>query len=168
MNFFETIIISSFIGSIIVLIILSINRIFRYKLNPRFHYYIWLILIIKLIFPFGPENSLSFSHIYQRVYIENNTNENSLKVQENSIKQSQNSDLEDLKSKNSFQNSNDNKLTLKTNISLENQLHIKKIFVPLWILGVILLICIFILAHKKLKQIVETSIKEVTNEHKEI
>ncbi|NFO14214.1 peptidase M56 [Clostridium botulinum] len=168
MNFFETTIVSSFIGSIIVLIILSINRIFRYKLNPTFHYYIWLILIVKLIFPFGPENSLSFSHIYQRVYIENNANENSLKVQENSIKQSQNSYSEDLKSKNSFQNSNDNKLTLKTNIPLKNQLHIEKIFVSLWILGVILLIFIFILAHKKLKQIVKTSIKKVSNEHKEI
>lgn len=168
LHIFKIVILSSLIGSIIILIILTINRIFRYKLNPTFRYYIWLILIIKLIFPFGPENSLKFSEIYQIVYIENYTNETSLKVQENSKKQSQNTNLDDLKSINSFQNSNDNKFTHKIYIPFKNKLHIEKIFFFLWILGVIFLNCMFISAHKKLKQIVKNSVENVTDNHKEI
>ncbi|RII32979.1 peptidase M56 [Clostridium chromiireducens] len=167
-NIFEIIILSSLVGSIIALMILIIKRIFRDKLNPTFHYYIWLILLIKLIIPFGPENSLNFSNIYQNSYIQNSTNENSQTVQIGSVKQPQDTDLENLNPTNSFNNSDNNKLNPHIYIPFKKQIHIEKLFFFLWILGVVLLIWIFISAHKKFKQIVGASIKDVDNTHKEI
>ena len=61
LNVFELILLSSLIGSVIVLIILITKGIFRNKLNFTFKYYIWLILIIKLIMPFGPQSPLNVS-----------------------------------------------------------------------------------------------------------
>ncbi|MGK0465146.1 MAG: bla regulator protein BlaR1 [Clostridium sp.] len=47
LSIFKMILLSSLIGSIIVLMILIIKGIFKDKLSSNFHYYIWLILIIK-------------------------------------------------------------------------------------------------------------------------
>lgn len=168
LNIFEMVILSSLIGSIIALMILIIKRIFRDKLNPTFHYYIWLILLIKLIIPFGPESSLNFSHVYQSLYIQDSTNENSQNVHIDSVKQPQGTDLEDYTPINSFNHLDNNKLNPYIYIPFKNQIHIEKLFFFLWILGVVLLICMFISAHKKLKQIVEASIKDVNKSHKEI
>ncbi|WP_242835923.1 M56 family metallopeptidase [Clostridium sp. DL-VIII] len=148
--------------------ILIIKRVFRDKLNPTFHYYIWLILLIKLIIPFGPETPLSFPNINQSLYIQNSTNEDSQNAQTNSVKQPQDIGLEDLTPINSFKLSYNTKLNPHIYIPFKTQIHIEKLFVFLWILGVMLLIWIFISAHKKLKQIVEFSIKDVNNSHKEI
>ncbi len=168
LNIFEMIILSSLAGSIIALMILIIKRVFRYKLNLTFHYYIWLILIIKLIIPFGLENTISFPDIYQGLYIQNITNENSQNAQTNSVKQPKDTDLGDLKPINSFNLSDNNELTPHIHEAFKNQIHIEKLFFFLWILGVVLLILIFISAHKKLRQIVEVSTKDVSNSHKEI
>ena len=106
LNIFEIIVLSSLIGSVIVLMILIIKGIFKNKLNSTFHYYIWLILLIKLIIPFGPQTPLNISNIYENFHIQSTTNENTQKTQINSSKQLENADLGDSISISSFQPSN--------------------------------------------------------------
>ena len=74
LDIFEVILLSSLIGSIIVAIILITKWIFKNTLNSIFHYYIWLILLIKLIIPFGPQVSLNISNIYENFHIQSTTN----------------------------------------------------------------------------------------------
>ena len=76
LNIFELIVLSSLIGSVIVIMILIIKGIFRNKLNFTFHYYIWLILIIKLIIPFGPQTPLNISNLYENFHVQSTANEN--------------------------------------------------------------------------------------------
>nr|WP_271814823.1 M56 family metallopeptidase [Clostridium beijerinckii] len=168
LNIFKMIILSSLIGSIIALMILIIKRVFRDKLNLTFHYYIWLILLIKLILPFGPETPLSFPYMYQSLYIQNINNENSQDAQTNSVEQPKVKDLEDFKTINSFNLSDNNKLNPYIYVTFKKQILIEKSFFFLWILRVVLSIWIFISAHKKLKKIVESSTRDVNNSHKEI
>ncbi|MDP5276409.1 M56 family metallopeptidase [Chengkuizengella axinellae] len=60
---FNHILYLSFMGSVVIGIILFTKFIFKDKLNARWHYYIWLILIIRLIIPYTPESSLSIYNI---------------------------------------------------------------------------------------------------------
>ena len=53
LNISELILLSSLIASVIAILILIIKAIFRNKISSTFHYYIWLILIFKLIVPMG-------------------------------------------------------------------------------------------------------------------
>jgi bla regulator protein BlaR1 len=64
LNIFKVIVFSSIISSAIVVVILIIKVIFNSKLNATFHYYIWLILLIKLIIPYGPQTPLNISNLY--------------------------------------------------------------------------------------------------------
>ena len=80
LNVFKIITLSSLTSSVIVLLILITKTIFRNKLNPTFHYYIWLILLIKLVIPFGPQTSFNISNIFQNSYIQTTTNEDTQKV----------------------------------------------------------------------------------------
>ncbi|MGX4599090.1 M56 family metallopeptidase [Faecalimicrobium sp. JNUCC 81] len=56
---FKTIVQSTFYASVIGVFILLIKFIFKNKLTPKWIYLIWMILIIKLIFPFGPQSNFS-------------------------------------------------------------------------------------------------------------
>ena len=75
LNIFEMFLLSSLIGSVIVLMILIIKGLFRNKLNATFHYYLWLILLIKLIIPVGPQTPLSITNLYDHLYVQETTNE---------------------------------------------------------------------------------------------
>lgn len=46
-------------ASILILIILLTKKIFKKALSPKWHYYIWILLMIKLIVPFSFESSVS-------------------------------------------------------------------------------------------------------------
>lgn len=50
---------ASFYGTIVGVFILVTKKVLRKKLNGRFHYLIWMLLIIKLIVPVGPESNIS-------------------------------------------------------------------------------------------------------------
>lgn len=52
-------------ASILVILILLIKRIFKKTMSPKWHYYIWILLLIRLLIPFSPESSFS---IYTLVY----------------------------------------------------------------------------------------------------
>lgn len=168
LDIFEVIVLSSLTSSLIVVMILIIKYIFRNKLNYNFHYYVWLILIIKLIIPFGPQTPLNISYIYENLHMENIANENMQKVQISSSKQSKNTALGDLKSINSFQSSSKSVLNPPINIPSNSNVHIEKIFFFIWLLGAVLLMGILIAGYKKLNEIVRVSIKNINITHKEI
>lgn len=52
-------------ASILILIILLIKKIFNKALSPKWHYYIWVLLLIRLLVPFYPQSSMS---IYTLLY----------------------------------------------------------------------------------------------------
>lgn len=68
----------SIIGSILVLLIILIKAIFKEKLNCYMHYYIWLLLIIKLIFPIGIKSNISIYNISNLII--NNTAVENMRV----------------------------------------------------------------------------------------
>ena len=61
--FFRFILYSTILGSIISIIILLLRIVLKEKLGARFGYCLWLVLIIKLIVPYGPGSSLSIFNI---------------------------------------------------------------------------------------------------------
>ncbi|MGH0610269.1 M56 family metallopeptidase [Bacillus cereus] len=57
--FFDWMIETSIMASILVGLILCIKVLFRNKLNPRWQYMLWIILIIRLVLPWSPDSSYS-------------------------------------------------------------------------------------------------------------
>lgn len=46
-------------GTILILTLLILKRIYKNKLSKGWQYYIWLIVLARLIFPFSTEASLT-------------------------------------------------------------------------------------------------------------
>ncbi|GAA0177476.1 hypothetical protein SH2C18_07020 [Clostridium sediminicola] len=168
MDIFEMIVLSSIIGSVIVLMILILKTLFKNSLNSSFHYYIWLILIIKLILPFGPQTPFNISNVYENFYVQSSTNENTQKKQIYTSIQIENTDLEDSISISDFQSSNKNIINNTINIPLKTKVSFENSFCFVWLFGVVLLIVIFIASCKKLRKIIRSSIKNINCSHKEI
>lgn len=55
---FQTILSMSVSGALLVLGVLLINRIVKIRCSQKWQYYIWLLVIVRFLFPFGPEASL--------------------------------------------------------------------------------------------------------------
>ena len=62
-NLFNLVFKASLYGSIVGIIILLVKRIFKNKINPKYNYIIWMLLIIKLLVPVGPQSSISLFNI---------------------------------------------------------------------------------------------------------
>lgn len=165
LNIFEIIVLSSLIGSVIVFMILITKGIFRNKLNFTFKYYIWLILIIKLIIPFGPQNPLNISDLYKDFYVQSTTNKITQNTQTNSSKELTNSNLGDSKLISEVHPSNNTVISNAISIPIINIINIEKIFSFIWILGVALSIGVLGIGYKKLKNIVRASIKNINSKH---
>ncbi|MBJ7966954.1 M56 family metallopeptidase [Bacillus cereus] len=58
-HFFDWLIETSIMASILVGLILCIKVLFRNKLTPRWQYMLWIILIIRLVLPWSPDSSYS-------------------------------------------------------------------------------------------------------------
>ncbi|PET96589.1 M56 family metallopeptidase, partial [Bacillus cereus] len=57
--FFDWVIETSVMASILVGLILCIKVLFRNKLTPRWQYMLWIILILRLVLPWSPDSSYS-------------------------------------------------------------------------------------------------------------
>lgn len=84
---------TSIIGSFLVLIILLLRFIFKNKIKKSIIYYLWIILIIKLLIPIGPESKLS---IFNLVNIKNLNYETVNNVDTNNNILSQNNELNEI------------------------------------------------------------------------
>lgn len=50
---------TSLYASVVGIVILTLKAVLRNKINPKWHYIIWAVLILKLLIPFGPQSALS-------------------------------------------------------------------------------------------------------------
>ena len=48
----------SFSGSLLILALLLGKRFFRDKISRQWQYYVWLVVVLRLLLPFGPEADL--------------------------------------------------------------------------------------------------------------
>ena len=58
-SIFDWILLSSLMGSILVFLILIVKFAFKNTLGANWHYYIWFLLLLRLIIPFTPESPMS-------------------------------------------------------------------------------------------------------------
>ncbi len=63
-RFFDWIIETSIMASILVGRILCVKTLLRNKLDPRWQYMLWWILIVRLVLPWSPDSSYSIYSIY--------------------------------------------------------------------------------------------------------
>lgn len=56
---FRLVWLSSLSAAIIGIVILLLKAVLKNRISPRWHYIIWAILILKLVFPFGPASQIS-------------------------------------------------------------------------------------------------------------
>lgn len=52
------------VSSILIVLILLVKKIFYKLLSPKWHYYIWVLLLVRLIIPFTPQSSLSALNLF--------------------------------------------------------------------------------------------------------
>lgn len=89
-------------GSATGLIILLIKTLLKNKINKRYAYLLWIILVIKLIIPFGPESNISlFNSIPINSNMENILSSNRGQLENNSTK------LDDINSNSNASQTND-------------------------------------------------------------
>jgi len=62
------IIIVSLMACLTAIFTLLIKKMFGNKLSPKFHYYIWIVFILRLIFPFTPESNISIFNLPVEIY----------------------------------------------------------------------------------------------------
>lgn len=167
-NIFKVIILSSLIGSITTLMILIVKGLFKEKLNPKFHYYIWLVLLIKLMIPFGPQTPLSISNIYEKVHVQSPINQNAQETEINILQQIKNTNSGTSISSKDLQSSNKTVLNKDINIPLINKVNIERVLFFIWMLGAVLYALVLFIGNKKLKETVESSIKNINNTHKKV
>lgn len=170
LNIFNMILLSSFIGSLFVLIILIIKGIFRNKLSSTFHYYIWLILLIKLIIPFGPQTPLNIFTIYSSLQPQSTTNEKAQETQVNSSSQLENKTPVSSISNSTVKVKLSNKDITNNTVSspLKSKITTQKILCFIWMFGVVILALILVAGHRKLEKIIKISNEATNNSHKEI
>ncbi len=52
------------ISSIMIVLILLIKKVFGRTMSPKWHYYIWMLLLVRLLLPFTPQSSLSALNLF--------------------------------------------------------------------------------------------------------
>ncbi|PKJ52632.1 peptidase M56 [Bacillus sp. SN10] len=62
-RFFDWVVETSIMASILVGLILCVKTLLRNKLTPRWQYMLWMILIVRLLLPWAPESSYSIYSI---------------------------------------------------------------------------------------------------------
>ena len=80
-NIWEYIVGATVFGSVTGFIVLLIKSLLKNKINKRYAYLLWMILVIKLIIPFGPESNISlFNNIPINYKMENILSSNTTKL----------------------------------------------------------------------------------------
>ncbi|WP_129598104.1 M56 family metallopeptidase [Anaerophilus nitritogenes] len=62
-NIFNSLLIASFYATVVGVITILIKVVLKNRLSPQWHYIIWIVLILKLLVPFGPKSTVSLFNI---------------------------------------------------------------------------------------------------------
>ena len=133
---------TSIIGSFLVLIILLLRFIFKNKIKKSIIYCLWIILIIKLLIPIGPESKLSIFNLaniknlnyetVNNVDINNNIlSENNESNEINTVIQEENTSTNEEINNNSNIKINSNEET--TELKKKNNNSLEKVLFLIWI-----------------------------------
>ncbi|WP_333888341.1 M56 family metallopeptidase [Clostridium sp.] len=144
LNVVKTLFLMSLQGTFLVIFILLIKLILRERLNIKFHYYIWFLLIIKLIIPYGPESNFSIFNIFNSVVnIKAAGAEHVFKINKNNFNISGVKQVEPIKNTGITEKS---KNTINSNSIPEpdKKIDYEFIFICIWILGIVIM-SIFVL-----------------------
>lgn len=151
-------------ASILVGVIFVLRYIFKSKINTKYIYWLWIILIIKLLSPYAPESKVSIYNLIGQtistVSNEDNTMKNQYNIsnsEENQVKSNEDSNAH-IAIKNTEDNSN---LTINSQIKnsrKENRaLMIESVVITLWAIGICVYIVKAILSKLRLVQIMKTN-----------
>lgn len=92
MGTFDWILETSIIASVLIIIILAIRALINKRVSPMIVYYMWFIVIIKLVIPYGPESNISIYNIFTQ---ENNTSIYNLLINNEITKEGNNENYEE-------------------------------------------------------------------------
>ncbi|OWT52372.1 methicillin resistance protein [Bacillus sp. K2I17] len=147
-HFFDWLIETSLMASILVGFILCIKVLFRNKLTPRWQYMLWIVLMIRLLLPWSPDSSysiyslLSYSSSVSEVIQKNTPSpENTVNDEmQHTVELEQNAETV---TKNSEP---------EVNVSSEQQtaLSLYKVALYVWLAGVIILAVITFITNRRL------------------
>ncbi len=65
---FSLVLLTSLYASIVGIVIIILKTILKNIISPKWHYIIWIVLILKLLIPFGPESAVSLFNAIPPVY----------------------------------------------------------------------------------------------------
>lgn len=69
---FRLVLMTSLYSSIVGIITIMLKLILKNKLNPKWHYAIWVVFILKLLIPYGPKSSLSLFNRVPELSVQTN------------------------------------------------------------------------------------------------
>ncbi|TDK61759.1 transcriptional regulator [Bacillus salipaludis] len=67
-HFFDWMLKTTIMASVLVGLILCVKALLRNKLNPRWHYLLWMVLLVRLLLPWSPDSSYSIYSIISNSY----------------------------------------------------------------------------------------------------
>ena len=144
-------------GSITGVVILLIKSLLKNRINKKYAYLLWMILVIKLVFPFGPESSLS---LFNKIPVNINSQFDVNTVNTPGTSESLDYTVDGNYESNSNENSPKEEATTSQSSSFINKEGEKSVFesiIPIvWISGVILALTAHIIIYlhfiKKLRK----------------
>ncbi|HFJ9286427.1 M48 family metalloprotease [Bacillus cereus group sp. N11] len=148
-HFFDWLIETSLMASILVGFILCIKVLFRNKLTPRWQYMLWIVLMIRLLLPWSPDSSysiyslLSYSSSVSEVIPKNmpSSNESMMNIEsDHAVELESNAETV---IKNSEQK-------VSTSTEQQTTFSLSKIVLYVWLAGVIILAVITFITNRRL------------------
>lgn len=130
---FKTIVSLSFMGSILIGLIILIKQLFKNKLSAKWHYYIWVLLIVRLTIPYAPQSNFSIFNLFSnlsksfqfspsKIVTENTAFVLPKYKDGNSINKATNNNLQTIE-KNTNQNSTENSTITEKEINKETSIN---------------------------------------------
>ncbi|PEQ45855.1 methicillin resistance mecR1 protein [Bacillus thuringiensis] len=147
-HFFDWLIETSLMASILVGFILCIKVLFRNKLTPRWQYMLWIVLMIRLLLPWSPDSSYSIYSLFSYRSSVSEVIPKNMPATENIV---------NIESDRKVELESNSKMVTKTSepevkVSSEKQttFSLYKIALYVWLAGVIVLAVITFLTNRRL------------------
>ncbi|HHK5535105.1 TPA: M56 family metallopeptidase [Bacillus mobilis] len=147
-HFFDWLIETSIMASILVGFILCIKVLFRNKLTPRWQYMLWIVLMIRLLLPWSPDSSYSIYSLFSYSSSVSEVIQKNTSSPENTVNNEMKQTVE-LESNSETVTKNREP---EVNASAEQQtpLSLYKIALYVWLAGVIVLAVITFITNRRL------------------
>lgn len=151
-SIFKLILLTSAMGATLTVIVMLIKTLFKDKLSPTWHYYIWFLVIIRLLLPYSPSSNFSVFNLFQFSKEQINMSSKasiekmpSLNINTITKVEGNSNDYKEEKITNNDDNSNDsNIISTSAKESAENKIKFSlnlETLSLLWIIGILIISC---------------------------